>query len=109
MLKFLGVEVQVAMDGQECIELSHKDAYDLILMDIQMPNLDGLDTTRLIRKIPGYQNVPVIAISAGITMGEKELSKKSGMNDFLSKPIELDQLSEILQKWLLKDLGSSTN
>ena len=71
-----------------------------MLMDCQMPGLDGYEATRRIRKMPGMQDFPVIAMTANAMKGDRELCLASGMNDYVSKPIRLDRLREVLSRYL---------
>ena len=91
-----------ASDGVEAIQLCQKELFDLILMDVQMPNKNGYEATAEIRQLKNAQKVPIIAITAGILTGEREKCFQSGMNDYLSKPIIKTDLEEILKKWLGK-------
>jgi CheY-like chemotaxis protein len=91
-----------AKDGNEAVELFTKHQPDLILMDIQMPNKNGYEATDEIRKMEGNEDVPIIAITAGIMVGEKEKCIQAGMNDYLAKPIIQIDLEKILYKWLMK-------
>ena len=77
-----------------------KSAYNLVLMDIQMPVLDGLAATRLIRKTGKYDDLPIIAMSAHAMSGDREKSLAYGMNDHLTKPIDPDALYATLEKFL---------
>ncbi|WP_034691058.1 response regulator [Kaistella palustris] len=87
--------------GLEALDNCRQQRFDLILMDVQMPVMDGLEATRQIRRLPGYTDVPVIGISAGTIMGEKEKALAAGMDDFLPKPLRQTDLTEMLQKYLL--------
>ena len=73
---------------------------DLILMDIQMPVMNGYEATLEIRKIKIAEHVPIIALTAGIIVGEREKCIRSGMNDYLSKPIIKDELEKMIGKWI---------
>lgn len=86
-----------AVNGQVAVEVSAAQRPDIILMDIQMPEMNGYDATRLIRE--KYTDVPVIALTAGNIKGEREKCLAAGMNDFLAKPFVADELIAILQKW----------
>lgn len=88
-----------AINGSEAIEKFHSEFPDLILMDIQMPVKNGYEATVGIRKIANF-NVPIIALTAGIVLGEKEKCIEFGMNDYLSKPIIKGELEQILLKWV---------
>ncbi|RDI57457.1 PAS domain S-box protein [Flavobacterium glaciei] len=92
-----------AKDGNEAVELYKKESPDVILMDIQMPNKNGYEATNEIRQLKGSENIPIIAITAGIMVGDKEKCLDAGMNDYLPKPIIQLDLEKILYKWLKKN------
>ncbi len=103
LLKMEGFEVDVANNGREAIDLLRKEApYDLILMDIQMPEMDGLAATREIRRDPKFKDLPIIAMTAHAMSGDKELSLEAGMNDHVTKPIDPQVLYETLRRWIGK-------
>jgi CheY-like chemotaxis protein len=89
-----------ASDGKEAIKLYKKEKLDIILMDIQMPKKNGFETTLEIRKLSHSGTPPIIALTAGIFVEEKEKCLSSGMNDYISKPIILSDLEQILHKWV---------
>jgi PAS domain S-box-containing protein len=89
-----------AFDGCEAIKLFKKEKIDLILMDIQMPNKNGYEAATEIRKLTDSKKTPIIAVTAGIMLGEKEKCLESGMNDYISKPIIEDALEQIILKWV---------
>ncbi|MFV5700904.1 ATP-binding protein [Flavobacterium sp. XS2P12] len=89
-------------DGIGAIKLCKKEQLDLILMDIQMPVKNGYETTAEIRKLQKAKNIPIIALTAGMMIGEKEKCFESGMNDYIAKPIVKSNLELILHKWLDK-------
>jgi CheY-like chemotaxis protein len=88
-----------AADGNEAIDKYVTERPDVILMDIQMPFKNGYETTREIRKIKGSENVPIIAMTAGILMEEKKKCFEAGMDDYLPKPIIFSDLDKTLNKW----------
>lgn len=95
-----GITVLEASDGLKAIKLYKKEKLDLILMDIQMPHKNGYETTAEIKQLKKYNNIPIIALTAGIMQGEKEKCLESGMDDYVSKPIIRANLEKVLYKWL---------
>ena len=93
------VKLDLAYDGKTAIELCQENDYDLILMDIQMPNMDGLETTKHIRKSELNIGTPIVAVTAHALETEKEHYLNSGMDDFLSKPIRVEDLINIINTW----------
>lgn len=93
-------EVVQVTDGLQAVEECKKQSFDIILMDVQMPNMDGLEATRQIRKMQGYANTPIIGITAGNIRGEKEKCLEAGMTDFLAKPIRINDLESTLKPFL---------
>jgi CheY-like chemotaxis protein len=99
ILKKAGFIVTIANNGKEAVEKVTEDNYGLVLMDIQMPVMDGLEATREIRKLPDYQKLPIVAMTAHAMSGDRELSIKSGMNDHVNKPIDVQELFKTIAKW----------
>ncbi|OGP15692.1 MAG: hypothetical protein A2052_07455 [Deltaproteobacteria bacterium GWA2_54_12] len=103
MLKKLGLHAETAANGLEALSALASRQYDLVLMDCQMPELDGYETTRRIRE-PGTpvlnSSIPVIAMTANAMQGDREVCIKAGMNDYISKPIDPGTLSSVIEKWL---------
>jgi PAS domain S-box-containing protein len=87
-------------NGKDALEKTQELLPDLILMDIQMPIMNGYDSTQEIRKIPMAENIPIIALTAGTIVGEKEKCIKLGMNDYISKPIDKEHLIKIMNQWI---------
>jgi CheY-like chemotaxis protein len=100
MLKLMGITVETASNGEEALERATQKAYDVILMDIQMPKKDGYQVTREIRKEGQNIHTPIIAVTASALTGDREKCIEAGMDDYLAKPIELDQLEAMLKKHL---------
>jgi len=97
-LKYLGAIVDVANDGQEAVDKALRQDYDVILMDIEMPNLDGLEATKLLRA--GYYKKPIIALTAHALREEKENFSRSGFDDYVVKPLDRQLLVRAIQKAL---------
>ncbi|TDE50048.1 ATP-binding protein [Flavobacterium sp. GT3P67] len=95
-----GSTVLEASDGKKAIKLYKKENLDLILMDIQMPHKNGYEATVEIKQLKKYNNIPIIALTAGIMLGEKEKCLESGMDDYVCKPILRSSLEKVLFKWL---------
>jgi len=95
-----GYEVIEARNGQEGVELALKEKPDLILMDIQLPDFDGLETTRRIRKSDADGNVPIIALTSYAMAGDRQKALKSGCNGYIEKPINPDTIMAEIEKYL---------
>jgi CheY-like chemotaxis protein len=95
-----GYEIHVAKNGQEAIEKARSDSPDLILMDIQMPIMDGLEATQKIRQYPHLASTPIIALTALAMKEDKEKCLAAGANDYISKPVKLKQLAATIQQLL---------
>jgi signal transduction histidine kinase/DNA-binding response OmpR family regulator len=100
VLNKVEITVEIAKNGLEAVAAVGKKKYDMVLMDIQMPEMDGYDATRKIRKIPEFEKLPIIAMTAHAMKGDREKCLEAGMNDYVSKPIEVDQLLATMRKWL---------
>jgi CheY-like chemotaxis protein len=100
----LGYQVDVAGNGQEVLEKLDQKHYDMILMDCHMPVLDGYETTILIRRLPDKRrNTVIVALTASAMKADLEQAIASGMNDFLSKPVKIEQLQQTIEGWLSED------
>ncbi len=102
ILKKLGYRADIAVDGLEAIDALSRVPYDLVLMDCQMPEMDGFDATQRIRAGSGVlnQRVPIIAMTANAMQGDRERCINAGMDDYLSKPVQPRELAEMLDRWL---------
>ena len=101
MLEMMDVEVDIAENGKIAVETHAANHYDLIFMDIQMPELDGYEATKQIRVKEGSEkHTPIIALTANALVGDKEKCLNAGMDDYLSKPIEAEKLEDILNKYI---------
>jgi PAS domain S-box-containing protein len=102
MLKRLNNVVKVAGNGLKALQYCQIEQYDLILMDCQMPEMDGFEATEKLRKLNAhYANVPIVALTANAMEGDREKCLSVGMNDFIAKPIKIDQLRDVMDKWLM--------
>ena len=100
ILKRLGYTTDLAENGVQAVEACHQKTYDLILMDMQMPEMDGLEATRLIRGGPGLnQTTPIIALTANAMQSDQVACNEAGMNDFLGKPFSRKALVECISRW----------
>ena len=102
LLESLGAEVDVAENGYVALSLLQQPnvRYQAILMDLQMPVMDGLETTRQLRLIEQFANLPVIAMTANVLATDREQCFAAGMNDFMGKPVRLQELREKLLQWV---------
>ncbi len=102
LLEEAGLRVDLAENGKEAVDLAKTGHYALILMDIQMPELNGIDATRAIRALPGYADIPILAMTANAFSEDREVCLDAGMNDHIGKPVIPEILYETLVKWLIK-------
>jgi PAS domain S-box-containing protein len=98
-LEKLGYRAQAVANGVEAVEAVHREEYDLVLMDCQMPGMDGFEAARQIRRSP-RPHVPIIAVTAHAMLGDRERCIREGMDAYLSKPVALDPLADVLATWL---------
>jgi CheY-like chemotaxis protein len=103
-----GAAIDVAVNGLEALEMLQNTHYDLVLMDVQMPVMDGLEATRKIR-MEMKRSIPVIAFTANAIKGEIDICLASGMNDYISKPFEEDKLIRTLTHWLGQGMTCPVN
>ena len=100
MLELMQHNIDVANDGVEAVEKWKKNKYDLILMDIQMPNMDGLQATSEIRKLEdGVSHIPILAVTAYALTEDRKKCLQAGMDDCLIKPLTIDELEKKLSKF----------
>jgi CheY-like chemotaxis protein len=98
LLEMSGYHVIEAVNGKEAVEMAERDRPDLILMDLSLPQLDGLDATRRIRELDGLERVPIVAVSAHDTSDFHADALAAGCNEYITKPIDFDQLEATLKK-----------
>jgi len=101
VLERFGLQVDVAENGLEAVSMVQEKPYDLVLMDLQMPLMDGLEATRIIRTIPALQDLPVLAMTANAFQEDRALCEAVGMNGFMTKPIDFAHLKQQLLNWLV--------
>ena len=100
-LELQGMKVLPAMDGKEALKvLKQDDSVDVVLMDMMMPEMDGYETIREIRTEQKYKNLPILAVTAKAMMGDREKCIAVGASDYISKPVDIDQLVSLLRVWL---------
>jgi two-component system sensor histidine kinase/response regulator len=99
LLREVGVEVEIAENGREGLEMASADKYDGVLMDIQMPVMDGYEATREIRKKYASGQLPIIAMTANAMAGDREKALQCGMDDHVTKPIDPDRLYDAIRRW----------
>ena len=87
-----GFEVEIAVDGKQGVEMAQAGTYDLVLMDMSLPEIDGWEATRQLRATDETQNLPIIALTAHAMAGDREKALEAGCNDYDTKPIELPRL-----------------
>ncbi|HJR06654.1 MAG TPA: response regulator [Pyrinomonadaceae bacterium] len=102
LLEMSGYEVVEAVDGKEAVEVAESARPDLILMDLSLPRLDGLDATRRIRELDGLRRVPIVAVSAHDTNDFHADALAAGCNEYVTKPIDFDELDALVKKLLAK-------
>jgi two-component system cell cycle response regulator DivK len=98
-----GFEVEMAVDGKQGVDMALAGTYDLILMDMSLPEIDGWEATRRVREAPQTRTIPIIALTAHAMSGDREKAMAAGCNDYDTKPVELDRLLGKIAALLPKD------
>jgi two-component system sensor histidine kinase/response regulator len=101
LLEQAGAVVLIAENGLEAVELLDKESVDCVLMDVQMPVLDGYSATRQLRRSDRFAKLPIIAMTANAMSGDRERALESGMNDYVSKPVEPDEMRQVVYRWTI--------
>ncbi len=110
MLENMGHRVDVASNGREAVAAVQNEAYAAVLMDCQMPEMDGFEATMAIRRTErGGKRIPIIAMTAGAMKGDEEKCIASGMDAYISKPVDPDRLSDVLSRWIAGDSGEGAS
>ena len=101
LFKLFGIDAKTVFSGKEAIDFVQENDFDIVFMDHMMPEMDGVEATAEIRKLGGkYKNIPIIALTANAVNGAKEMFLANGFNSYISKPIDMQTLSQILKEWL---------
>jgi CheY-like chemotaxis protein len=108
MLEKLGCKFDMAANGNEAVGMALNMHFDLVLMDCQMPELDGYDATREIRRRMGHQRLPIVAMTANAMQGDRDKCLAAGMDDYISKPMKLEDVRDTLTRWLIVAPGQAT-
>ena len=101
-LRTKGYSLLKATDGEEALDMAINHKPDLIIMDIQLPKVSGVEVVKRLRQLPGFNRIPIIAVTAYVMKGDKERIIKAGCDAYLSKPINTHQLPKVVAKMLLQ-------
>ncbi|MCX7897765.1 MAG: response regulator [Rhodocyclaceae bacterium] len=106
LLQEMGFEVDAAQDGQEALDCAARGRYDLVLLDLQMPSLDGFQAAQRLREMPEYREVPILALTANVFEEDRAAALRAGMDDLIAKPVEPRALYATLLRWLPPEASS---
>jgi CheY-like chemotaxis protein len=99
ILRSQGFIVETAEDGEKAIIMTEKSTYNIILMDIALPGIDGIETTKIIRSKPQFKNIPVVALTAFAMAGDKERLLSAGFSEYISKPLDVHEFLKKMEKY----------
>lgn len=102
VLEVEGYEFLEAKDAEQALEIIKNGTTDLILMDINMPDIDGYTLTTKIKSMPQYASIPIVAVTANVMHGDRERSLKAGCDGYIQKPIDIDTLSQQIERFLTR-------
>ena len=109
ILNKLGVQTDSVTDGRKAVDRWSQGQYDLVLMDCQMPEMDGFEATRTIRAREQHGHTPIIAITASVMEGDQQKCLDAGMDDYIAKPFKQDDLVRAFERWLTNPPRGGTN
>ena len=102
-LESLGMKVLAAIDGKEAVQTINEQMVDVVLMDMMMPEMDGYESIRQIRENQRFRRLPIIAVTAKAMTGDREKCIAAGASDYITKPVDIDQLLSLLRVWLYEN------
>ena len=108
LLRDADMLIDVAQNGEVAVRMVGAKQYDVVLMDMQMPVMDGIQATKLIRANPLFRRLPIIAMTANVMASDREKCDEAGMNDHVDKPIDPDELFRVLLRWIKRDINATT-
>jgi len=100
ILRCVGIEVVTATNGREGVEAESRERFDAVLMDVVMPELNGYDATRQIRRKSERAGLPILAMTAYVGDDDRRLMREAGMDDLIAKPVDMDTMLEALDRWI---------
>lgn len=100
MLEHYAINVTIVPDGKSAVDMLQRKIFDMVLMDCHMPEMDGYEAARFIRELSQFEDLPIIALTANAMKGDREKCLAAGMNDYLSKPVDVAALEMVLLKWM---------
>ena len=107
VLESAGFKTMLATSGRDALKLAQESKPDLVLLDIMMPDMDGYDTMRAIRKLARFRTLPVIALTAKAMKGDREKCLEAGASDYITKPVSMEQLTAMMRLWITPGRAAS--